>query len=173
VYLTLFSRDMRHDSIGGEEWVMSHMNQSCHMWMSHVTYDSVMPRMNQSCHVEMSRMQWRVLAFFFTWHLTWLHRGGGMSHVTYESVMSYVNESCHIWISHVTYKWVGCSDVYLPLLSRDTRLTITYPVYYIQPIAFGVSFLHSQISIDDLLLYVTFTTIRWKETKEIKIGDWD
>jgi len=42
-----------------------------------------------------------------------------------------------------------------------------------QPIAFGVSFLHSQISIDHLVLDVSFTTFRWKETKDFEIGDWD
>ena len=40
---------------------------------------------------------------------------------------------------------------------------------YVQPIAFGVSFLHSQISIDDLVLQVSITTFRGKETKEITI----
>jgi len=40
----------------------------------------------------------------------------------------------------------------------------------IQPIAFGVSFLHSQISIDDLVLQVSFCTFRWKEIKEIEKG---
>jgi len=43
---------------------------------------------------------------------------------------------------------------------------------HLQPIAFGVSFLHSQISIDDPVLQISFTTFRWKETKEIEIGDW-
>jgi len=43
----------------------------------------------------------------------------------------------------------------------------------VQPIAFGVSFLHSQISIDGVILWVSFTTFRWKETKEIEIGDLD
>jgi len=42
-----------------------------------------------------------------------------------------------------------------------------------QPRAFGVSFLHGQISIDNLVLEVSFTTFRWKDTKEIEIGDWD
>ena len=44
---------------------------------------------------------------------------------------------------------------------------------YVQLIAIGVSFLHSQFSIEDVVLYVSFTTFRWKETKEIGIGDWD
>ena len=43
----------------------------------------------------------------------------------------------------------------------------------IQPIACGVSFLHSQISIDNLVLQVSFTGFRRKETWEIEIGDCD
>ena len=37
------------------------------------------------------------------------------------------------------------------------------------PIAWGESFLQSRISIDDLVLYGSFATFRWKETK----WDWD
>jgi len=44
---------------------------------------------------------------------------------------------------------------------------------HVQPIAFGVSLLHSQISIDNLVLYISFTTFLWKETMEIEIGYWD
>jgi len=57
------------------------MNESCHIWMSHVTYEWVMSHMNESC-------------------LIWV------SHVTYEWVMSHMNESCLIWMSHVSYEWV-------------------------------------------------------------------
>ena len=35
--------------------VMSNMNESCHVRMSHVTYQWVMSRTNESCHVPMSR----------------------------------------------------------------------------------------------------------------------
>jgi len=67
------------------EWVMSHMDESCHIWMSYVTCEFGMLRRNESCHI-------------------W------MSHVTYEWVMSHLNESyhtyewvvSHIWMSHVT-----------------------------------------------------------------------
>jgi len=54
------------------------MNESCHIWMSHVTYEWVMWYMNESCHIWMS-------------HVT----------VTYEWVMSHMNESCYIWMRHV------------------------------------------------------------------------
>jgi len=33
------------------EWVMSHTNESCHIWMSHVTHEWVTSRMNKSYHV--------------------------------------------------------------------------------------------------------------------------
>jgi len=50
----------------------------------------------------------------------------------------------------------------------------------VQPIAFGVSFFkeflqrsHSQISIDNLVLWVSYATFRRKQSNEIEIGDWD
>jgi len=62
---------------------MSHMNESCHMWMSHVTCEWVMSHVNESCHI-------------------W------MSHVTYGWVMSHMNESCHTWRSHVS--WMSLNE---------------------------------------------------------------
>ena len=55
-------------------WEMSpcQMNEPCHIWMSHVTYEGVMSHMNESCHI-------------------W------MSHVPYKGVMSHINESCQIY----------------------------------------------------------------------------
>jgi len=43
----------------------------------------------------------------------------------------------------------------------------------IQRIAFGVSFLQSRISIDNLVLWVSFATFRCKEANEIEIADSD
>jgi len=70
------------------EWVMSHMNESCHIWMSDFTYESVMSHMNESHHI-------------------W------MSHVTYEWVMSHMNESCltHEWESCRKYEWATHMNV--------------------------------------------------------------
>jgi len=87
------------------EWVMSHMNESCHIWMSHVTYESVMSHIHESCHI-------------------W------MSHVTYEWVMSHMNESCHIWMSHV-------STHSYSVMSRDRRGKFTtnlVPYWWIQQV---------------------------------------
>jgi len=50
------------------------------------------------------------------------------------------------------------------------------PIYiytYIHPIAHGVSVLQSQNSIDDLVLYGSFASFRWKETNHSKIGHCD
>jgi len=58
------------------EWVTSHMNESCPIWMSHV-----MSHMNESYPI-------------------WI------SHVPCEWVMSHMNESRPIWMSHVTHDWV-------------------------------------------------------------------
>ena len=56
---------------------------------------------------------------------------------------------------------------------REFLCIRTIDRYMKQPIwrsllPFGVSFLYSQISINDLVLWVSFTTFRWKETKEFK-----
>jgi len=53
------------------ERVMSRMNKSRHVWMSHVTYEWVMSYMNESCHI------WQTAA------------------------LRHVYESCHVWIIHV------------------------------------------------------------------------
>jgi len=81
------------------EWVMSHIGESCHIWLSHVPYEWVMSRMSESCHISVSHVtyQWVMSHMSESCH-TWV------SHVTYEWVMSHMNESCHIWVSHVTHE---------------------------------------------------------------------
>jgi len=63
------------------EWVKSHMKESYHISMSHVTHEWVMSHINDPCHI-------------------W------MSHGTYQCVMSHMNESCHVPIRHVTYECI-------------------------------------------------------------------
>jgi len=60
------------------ECVMSDANESCLIWLSHVSYDWVMSHMTESC-------------------LIWL------SHVSYDWVMSHMTESCLTWQSHVSH----------------------------------------------------------------------
>jgi len=104
------------------------MNESCHIWKSHVTYERVRSHMKESCHIWRSQMgraaQMRELCHIW------------MSRLTYECVMSHMNESCpygsssssqalskcscsmsaqmyqhtngscDIRVSHVTFEWV-------------------------------------------------------------------
>ena len=81
------------------EGVMSHMNESCHIlvihvthesvkWVSHVTYEWVMSRTNESYHIWMSHVT-------YEWVMSHMHESN-------DWVMSHMNESCHIWMSHVT-----------------------------------------------------------------------
>jgi len=66
-------------SHGTREWVMSHMIESWHIWMSHVTYEWVTAHVTESWHKWMSHVTHRCKGT--TWaaitRLTW------MSHVTY------------------------------------------------------------------------------------------
>jgi len=99
-------------------WVLSRMNESCHVCMSHVTYEWVMECVRRaSCHtrsssvfhsptwlstmicVYMCAYNWVVSRMYESCHV-W------MSPVAYEWVLSRMNESCHVWMSHVTYEWV-------------------------------------------------------------------
>jgi len=58
------------------KWVMSHMEDSCHTWMSHIIHEC---RGSTPAHINESRHIW-------------------MRHVAYDWVMSRMNESCHIWM---------------------------------------------------------------------------
>jgi len=81
------------------EWVMSHTNQSCNIWMSHFTYAWAMSHIWWS-HVT---YEWVMFCRIESFHN--------------------LNETCHIWISHVPYEWdmshIGISHVtYKLVMSR-------------------------------------------------------
>jgi len=40
------------------EWVMSHMNELCHIWTSHVTYECLIPHTIESFHIWMRHTFW-------------------------------------------------------------------------------------------------------------------
>jgi len=89
---------MRHVTY---EYVMPHMNVSRHVWRSHVTYECVMSHINVSHHICISHghitYKWDMSHMIVSWH-TW------MSHVVYKCVKSHVNAPCHVWMSHVIYE---------------------------------------------------------------------
>jgi len=87
-------------------WVMSHMKELwhiwishvpyagvCHIWMSHVTYAGVISNIDESCPI-------------------------CRSHVTYGWVTSHMHQSCPISRNHVTYRWVT-SHIHARIM-RDT-----------------------------------------------------
>ena len=73
-------------------WVMSHMNESYHIWMRQDSFGS-MSHVNESYHIWMSHVTRNESCHIW------------MGHVTYEWVLSHTNESSHIWMSHTTYDW--------------------------------------------------------------------
>ena len=81
-------------------WVMSHVNESCPIWMSHVTH------MKESCPIWMGHIpyEWAMshqIHVMEECEWVWMGRGTYWgSHVPYEWVTS------HIWMSHVPYEWV-------------------------------------------------------------------
>ena len=129
------------------EGVVSHMSESCHTWLSHVTYKCILliwmsnithmvpsgvisvsifdlfhhvacmwvvSRMNESVQIKMSHVpyEWIMSHIYVYVHISkscpmWLnHIAHGFHHITYEWVMSHMNESCPIWMGHVPYEWV-------------------------------------------------------------------
>ena len=67
------------------EWVMSHMNESCPIWMGHVPYEWVMSHMNGSCPIQMSHVpsEW-VMS-----HLLWIATTVWCTHSTNELIWMY------------------------------------------------------------------------------------
>jgi len=102
------------------------MNQSCHIWnshvtygwvvsRSHVTYGGVMSQKNGCYHIRMSRVthEW-VLSYmneachandWVMLHLNTSYRTY-TSHVTHQWVISHVIQCCCTWMSHITREWV-------------------------------------------------------------------
>jgi len=73
---------------------------TCHIWMSHITYEWVMSRMRESRH---DKAYGNVAPLFECV----LYHGWDVWQRTYEWVMSHTNESCHMWMRPVTYECHG------------------------------------------------------------------
>jgi len=88
---------------------MSHVDESCLIWMSHVTCQCVTSHVNASCHIWRSHVTCECVMShgLVPWARTrppdlcnlW------MSHVIREWVMSHAIKSCHVWMSAARTKW--------------------------------------------------------------------
>lgn len=112
------------------EWDVSHFSASCHIWMSHGKCECVIAY--NSCHVwkrhvtcEWVTSQMKQPCRIWMSHVTMLHTW--MSHITYERHVTYkwvvspMNFSCHIWMSSVL-----CSRV----MSHMHKLFQECPYYW-------------------------------------------
>jgi len=94
---------------------VTHLNESCHVWMSHFTYARVMShiwmshstRMNESCHT----YEW-VMSHIYMSHVTrmnvslhtydWVMARAWMSHLTHTK--EFLQKSARLWMSHGTHR---------------------------------------------------------------------
>ena len=86
--------------------------KSCHIWMSHVTFEWVMSYTRLTFLVDCISRGGHAHIHTHTHNRTLSSYNINeschiwMRHFTYEWVTSHMNESRHIWMSHVTYEWV-------------------------------------------------------------------
>jgi len=85
------------------------MKDSHTEWVSHVIYNGVISRLNESCPMWMSH----VTRDWFISHIQMFEWKYVSRTVTLEGVMSHMKESCQLWTSHVVHvqKWQGHADV--------------------------------------------------------------
>jgi len=83
------------------EWVVAHVNESCHIWMRHGTCEWVVSHMNESCHIGMSRPT-----------------GVALGDAGATELALHMIESCHIW--HVWHDSFICD-----MTCGTTRLFVT------------------------------------------------
>jgi len=116
-----------------------------YIWMSHVTYEWVMSHMNETCHIWMLRVHcWSYVPLYICSHYLYVpiismfplsidlqkmcvtcHNSFicdrayiWMSHVTYEWVMSHMNETCYIWMKRVDWmQRVDCRSLLQNIVS--------------------------------------------------------
>jgi len=69
---------------------MSQMNESCHMWMKHVTYENKKIHERRTMDPSEYQLVWQV----------------NQSYRMCEWVMAHINKSCHMFVGHVTHEWV-------------------------------------------------------------------
>jgi len=116
---SILGRSGRRGAGVSSDWVMSHMNESCPIWMSCVPYEWVMSHINESCPIWLSHVP-------YDWVMSHMNESCPiwMSHIPYEWVMSLMNESYSIWMCHVPYEWVMSHII---LFWLDIRTRYRYP----------------------------------------------
>ena len=78
---------------------MAHMNESWHIWMSHVTHEWVNSmNMQTSMNDSYYRYEWVMSLMSESWH-RWISHS-----YEYADINAWVMS--HIWMSHGTYEWV-------------------------------------------------------------------
>jgi len=82
------------------EWVVSHSNATCHIWMPHATCKFTKSHISETYYIWISQMYDWVMSHSNASNHTWIH-----TRRIYDWVMAHMNESCHIRMSHVTYGW--------------------------------------------------------------------
>ena len=130
-----FDNVLRIIVIRNDEWVMSHMTESClmsHMWISHVTH------MNESCLT----YEW-VMSQLWMSHVSCMNE----SCLTYEWVMS------HIWMSHVSHDWVmsHMTCLMLSYVTHDPFMCVTWLIHI-------CDMTHSYVRHDSVSRYHTWHT---------------
>ena len=145
-------------------WHVTHIKVLRHIWLSHATQAELVPlRICDTSHI------WKCCIIYgcvitYKLNLFLFH----ICNVSHSYVLSRYQLS--FWDMTPSYVWRN-SFISASYLNESHHVRSTHSSL-VQPIAFGVSFLESQLSIDDLVLSVSFTTLRWTETNEIEIGDW-
>ena len=76
------------------QWVMPHIYESCHLWLSRVIFQWVMSHINESCHMSMSPVTYQ-------WGL-WLK-----GHIRLMDLRSWDTMNVHPWVmSQIVDPWV-------------------------------------------------------------------
>jgi len=131
---------------------MSHMKESCHIWMSHVTYEGVMSHMNESCHIWMSYVTYE-----------WV-----TSHKTSNRQIKHVNESS----SCTSCEWVNESSSYAHE-SMSQWVSLTYPhMWMSHPLAFALSFALWTMRMSKWVILVCICPLVWISHTLICEGHW-